>query len=126
MADGLFAQGVGGVGRGCELEECAVDFFLRGVFLAFVERGKKCVHFVDLEEADGVDEECVLEAFSGGEAVRHGGHDVEACGEVEVDLARVVLADAGVCEREEVEVGPQVVRVAEVAAGEVGEHGEGA
>ena len=125
--DGTFLVGLAAkdvFGRaGREEAADALAHGLRGLVRAAhgAEEGRD---LVGLEQQAGALVEFVLDRLAGGEGLGDGLAEVDALGEAGVGLAGVVLADAGVAEHHDVEVGACAVRVGVAAAGEVREHGE--
>ena len=119
---GLAAKDVFGRAGGEEAAD-ALAHGLRGLVRAAhgAEEGRD---LVGLEQQAGALEELVLDRLAGGEGLGDGLAEVDALGEAGVGLAGVVLADAGVAEHHDVEVGARAVRVGVAAAREVREHGE--
>ena len=121
---GLAAKDVfGRAGR--EEAADALAHGLRGLVRAAHGAEEGC-DLVGLEKQAGALEEFVLDRLAGGEGLGDGLAEVDALGEAGVGLAGVVLADAGVAEHHDVEVGARAVSVGVAAAREVREHGEGA
>ena len=118
--DGTFLVGLAAkdVFRRAGREEAAdaLAHGLRGLVSAAhgaEERGD----LVGLEKQAGALVELVLDGLAGGEGLGDGLAEVDALGEAGVGLAGVVLADAGVAEHYDVEVGAGAVSVGTAAAG---------
>jgi len=96
------------------------DAFASSVFGEF-QRIENCVELVDLEEHGRVQEHCVLKPLAGPEGLGDASAKVVVNGDIHIDLARVILARAGICQRDEIDVSPVVALIGDLAAGEEGE-----
>ena len=66
-------------------------------------------------------EHCVLKPLAGPEGLGDASAKVVVNSDIHIDLARVILARAGICQRDEIDVSPVVALIGDLAAGEEGE-----